>query len=377
MITLQLRNSTSNILYDSQQLKDDKNTYFHTRTNKHIRLVKKYAKKIESSFPEMAGLVAQAEHHDASKFSEPELTPYIELTCNKRTGNKQLPKNIQRDIDSATLLHITTNRHHPEFHSSYIHDERLDTPINAEKMPDIDISEMCADWLAMSEELGTSINEWCDNVISKRWSFNDKQTQLIKKIIGMFGEKQQRIRIIFEDIQPSDIYDITYLTHIIGHPIDGHTYAPFAVDFLKSRVKKYLDTFRPLIFNQLKKYQNRGRIDPTFFLPKFSNTLHFSTMLEAMKKTYRSDMTRRNIVWENLVKYLNELEEMNITSQMIGTILFLFDRIHNCVHNTNTSIFDKFVNGRELLSALDFCFSSTPNELKQRISSEVKDLIFG
>jgi len=63
---------------------DEKLEFFIERTNNHIALVKGAAERIVEAYPEFEELLEQVEHHDASKFIEPELTPYIELTWSRR-----------------------------------------------------------------------------------------------------------------------------------------------------------------------------------------------------------------------------------------------------------------------------------------------------
>ena len=50
-------------------------------------------------------------------------------------------------------------------------------------MTDVDIAEMVADWMAMSEERGGHPKEWADNNVNKRWEFSRGQCNLIYKII--------------------------------------------------------------------------------------------------------------------------------------------------------------------------------------------------
>jgi len=60
--------------------KKEMEDWFKKRTDKHVKLVKKYAEKIEKAFPELEGLVEQTKTHDDSKYKEPEKTPYIYIS---------------------------------------------------------------------------------------------------------------------------------------------------------------------------------------------------------------------------------------------------------------------------------------------------------
>jgi len=172
---------------------DPKLKHFVDRTNNHIALVKKAAAEIVSAYPEYAALLSQVEMHDASKFEEPELGPYIELTWNKKHGGDTSTE----EMNQATIHHITHNRHHPEFHledkeradlSSTNRDDLIEC-VDAVNMPDIDVAEMVSDWVGMSRELKTNTpREWYDSVKDVRWHFSPEQDILIDKLLKVFEE---------------------------------------------------------------------------------------------------------------------------------------------------------------------------------------------
>lgn len=168
--------------------------FFEERTNNHINRVKKYAQKISDKFPELSGVVEQAKNHDSSKYESPEYESYLYITwsykCKDDGKDFKIPDEI--DDNAATLHHIKNNRHHPEFHDEGSNDKSLnrndrdavpERATDGTKMTNIDIAEMVSDWLAMSEEKGTSIKDWADKNINKRWNFTDDQVDLIYKLI--------------------------------------------------------------------------------------------------------------------------------------------------------------------------------------------------
>jgi len=124
--------------------------------------------------------------------------------------------------------------------------------------------------------------------------------------------------------------------------------------YLQDIKNKYLGTFIPLIQKQLYKYLERNRIDSNSFSEGDINTQNTENLDLYMKNTYRSDMTRRNVVWENLTKLVNELSKTSDS----GNIIKIIDRINNNIHNTGDLILTKLDNGSELLKALDICHSS-------------------
>ena len=182
---------------------DGDEKFFEERTNKHIELVQRAAKKIVDKYPELEPLLKQTGNHDASKFIEPERTPYIELTQKLKKLDKQdkyeTPGTIKNDeLNKATLHHITTNSHHPEHHLDDKKEANLDPEdrdksvrcIDASKMPELDMAEMIADWQAMSEELKrNTTREWFNEQRDVRWHFSDEQVAFINKLIGVFGNE--------------------------------------------------------------------------------------------------------------------------------------------------------------------------------------------
>jgi hypothetical protein len=164
---------------------------FYSRTERHIVLVQKYAQIIYEYFDRVsAELVTNAFKHDASKYQPPEYTPYVYLTwgkqnnmdftsiCRKMPECKihgfRTPRDIQTAIDKATLHHITTNKHHPEYYAPNVSDDK-NKIIIATAMDLISLAEMCADWAAMSEELGTDLVKWAYEKIGVKWRFHPHQ----------------------------------------------------------------------------------------------------------------------------------------------------------------------------------------------------------
>ena len=178
---------------DYDRMKD----WFEKRTNKHIKSVQDYCEKIADYDPERFGkLVDQAKDHDASKFKDPEIEPYVYVTwgykCKDDNVDWEAPVGMDEKMNDATTHHVLKNSHHPEYHagedSDVINKEDRDNPvrdkiIDGTKMPDLDIAEMVADWCSVSEERGNHPKDWADKNVNKRWKFTDKQKDLIYELI--------------------------------------------------------------------------------------------------------------------------------------------------------------------------------------------------
>ena len=180
--------------YDLEKMED----HFVKRTEKHISLVEKWFNKIEEFTKEGDKI----KDHDNSKFSEPELTPYLYINWsykNKGEGiDFEVPDYIKEKMNTATIHHIKNNKHHPEYwddnfdESKFNFENRDEIPeemVDARAMPDRYIKEMVADWFAIAEERKTDPRKWAEKNINKRWKFLPTQKDLIYKIIEEVWEK--------------------------------------------------------------------------------------------------------------------------------------------------------------------------------------------
>lgn len=180
----------------AKNMKEKMKDWYEKRTKEHIKRVQKYCKKIEDYDDRFSGLIERGKSHDQSKFENPELDPYVYLTWQYKCKDEgwdfdecDPPEDIQDQMFEATLHHIKNNKHHPECHADkvYLNKENRDKPpekaVDATKMKDIDIAEMCADWCAMSEERGGTPKKWADKNVNIRWEFTDEQKDLIYEIL--------------------------------------------------------------------------------------------------------------------------------------------------------------------------------------------------
>ena len=183
-------------IYKIANITPEMKDWFVKRTNNHISLVQKWCRTLEEYDPIMfKGLVERSETHDDSKFEEPEMTPYIYTTwqykCKDDGKEFNPPQDIKDQMNQATFHHIKNNTHHPESHTEQTQnilnredrDKPPETLVDATKMKDLDIGEMVADWLAMSDEKKSNPKNWADKNVNIRWKFTDQQKDLIYKLI--------------------------------------------------------------------------------------------------------------------------------------------------------------------------------------------------
>ena len=153
-------------------------------------------------------------------------------------------------------------------------------------------------------------------------------------------------------ITPATIYNFHFLATIYARNPEmlKKPYAEEIFSYYMGRYKKlYINMFKKLISDQLKKYVSRGRVDSDFDKNKVESNLDGKTLWHQMEKTFRSDMKRRNNVWNDAAKYLYELENAKSYENIIKAI----NGLNSQVHNTQTLMLGKLDNGHDLMRAYD------------------------
>jgi len=158
-------------------------------------------------------------------------------------------------------------------------------------------------------------------------------------------------------ITPEDIYNFYLTSYYIDRLKKPIKNKPNIVNFLKDLKQSYITNLKPIIVNQILKYIKRGRIDDD--LTKVSKSDSLEVLLDKMKKTYRSDMSRRNTEWENIIEAVLNLSK---SSNSIKKLIYYLDRVNNTIHNTGESVLSKL--GYNLLSAFDKAHEGTLDTLQ-------------
>jgi hypothetical protein len=149
------------------------------RTNEHIARVARSLMLLAKVTEYGDELVERAKVHDASKFGPEERIPYVWLAEHHRHRRNcepfEYPPRIEEQVQRAIHHHVTTNRHHYQFHA------------DPNDMTDVDLIEMVCDWTAMSQEFdqdGGSARGWADKTIGNRVEFNATKAEFIYKMIA-------------------------------------------------------------------------------------------------------------------------------------------------------------------------------------------------
>jgi hypothetical protein len=152
--------------------------FYERRTNEHIERVRKSLTLMARVTDYGEELVERAKIHDESKFGPEERIPYVWLTeyyrLRRNSEQFEYPEGVEERVKLAIHHHVTSNRHHPEFHA------------DPNDMSDIDLIEMVCDWTAMAQEFGQdggSARGWADKTIGKRVTFNAEKRRFIYQMI--------------------------------------------------------------------------------------------------------------------------------------------------------------------------------------------------
>jgi Family of unknown function (DUF5662) len=152
--------------------------FYERRTNEHIERVRRCLALLAQVTDYGDELLQRASVHDASKFGPDERVPYVWLTeyhrCRRAGEPFQYPEGVEERVRRAIRHHVTTNRHHPEFHA------------DPNDMSEVDLIEMVCDWTAMAQEFGEgggSARGWADKVVGKRVAFDAEKRRFIYRMI--------------------------------------------------------------------------------------------------------------------------------------------------------------------------------------------------
>lgn len=154
--------------------------FYERRTREHIDRVRRCL-HIMASLTDCADeLNERARTHDQSKFGREERIPYVWLTefhrCRRSGEPFTYPDGVEECVRAAIHHHVTTNRHHPDFHG------------DANEMTDADLIEMVCDWTAMAQEFGQdggSARGWADRTIGHRLQLNEERRQFVYDMIEL------------------------------------------------------------------------------------------------------------------------------------------------------------------------------------------------
>lgn len=183
---------------------------------------------------------------------------------------------------------------------------------------------------------------------------------------------------------PQDIYDSFILTLLLGQKFSPELERrlDFEAEYIKERVTT---TFTDAMRKQIAKYISRPdryvpdvldwlKTYPTADIYELAMMLETATMRSERHRAMNPDEVR-NERWGQIGQKAAELAS---TSGWKNIVLTLTGQggLFNLVHNTGTSVLDKFSNGRQLLDALNFCQRNKDVRLlAQNASQDIRDIV--
>lgn len=178
-----------------------------------------------------------------------------------------------------------------------------------------------------------------------------------------------------ESLTPKDIYNFYYLWHTSLHnpAAVGTTYGKEVQSYYLNQLKtKYVKLFTKILSQQVQKYVQRGRVDPDFPKDIQWDSASPEALWGLMKKTFRSDMTRRNDVWNMVGEFTTNLSK----AQAAKDLFVWINQLNNAVHNTNGRVLDKLPNYyaslRQAFDAVDK--AGNIENLRGLVDKDIRDL---
>ena len=165
---------------------DDMVAFFEERTRVHVQGVQRNGRMMAKTLEEsgeggetVTELLAAIEIHDASKWEEPERTPYVWLTHWHRQRSAgisfEYPPGVEDAVSAAIRHHKAHNTHHVEAHQS------------PDDMSDAQVAEMVCDWAAIAQEMASdpsvSPRTWFESHALSRWSFSPSTLSRIEHFL--------------------------------------------------------------------------------------------------------------------------------------------------------------------------------------------------
>ena len=169
-------------------------------------------------------------------------------------------------------------------------------------------------------------------------------------------------------LTPRTLYNLYY---IATEPEPTSEYGrEITNEYIDKYKRLYVDVFSNLVRQQIQKYIGRGRVDSNVTKKSLDKADTPAMLDELMRGTYRSDMRRRNDVWNLVTEHLKNLSLAKTKKDKI----FYMDRLNNSIHNTQELLFSKFSNYRQLQEAFDSIHNARDTRaFSQRVDKDLRE----
>lgn len=170
-------------------------------------------------------------------------------------------------------------------------------------------------------------------------------------------------------IEASDIAD-AYLLELIYRKMkaEDKLYAEFRVGEIR---RIFVEEFRKLMIDQIKKYVDDERYDPKYIhFNRDFNSFEIREFPALFSHTYRSSSTKTNVVWVKTSEIVHALD----TAEGFLPIVHRLDELFHAYHNGGYVIY-KIGNSLKLYETIRTKFNSTSTALVKDASRETKLLM--
>lgn len=330
------------------------------RNKQHVLGVQTFAKKIGYDFPD----------HDADKFTTLYI-PYVLISMGYNPDFKadiEARKKDDPKMDSfmrwASFSHVTTNKHHPEawdMESASVSekDKEHEQLIDATKMSDEDIIEMCCDWASVGAEKGNSPQSWFKLKKDKKFKFSKEQEELITNTLeelwpggddetATFEHKERFFNDVVWD-QLNKIWNEYTKTNSLREEFDFGEFENTIRTLEKERenVGNIVGKLTQKGYEPTVNLQGVGSLQALSFLFSPSVTNYVMNLLDSlMNKNYSNLVDDKVLKSMNLDKVefgTNYSTKSKITSNFAQGILRSLDSVNNSKLKSKLLLFTKFI----------------------------------
>lgn len=147
-------------------------------------------------------------NHDNDKLVGNSNDDYI-IAYSKRNlqidGERKLDKEEKDEVNNIVGIHVKLNSHHPEYWDSSIKETDFDNDnpphVDASKMPERALKEMCCDWCAVAIKKNQPFFRWYNNNVgeNKRYFFSDEQRTIIEDYLSKIEKVSKEKNIKYEE----------------------------------------------------------------------------------------------------------------------------------------------------------------------------------
>lgn len=161
-----------------------------SRIFQHIFMVKAFASMIAAKHRNASWVPKLRENvlqHDKHKWNDVEfMGDYAPYIVEEYVGSRWFHTNegYEKVHERVGEKHRMLSDHHVDHWCPFRKwSERNNQPLVPLLMPDYAMAEMCADWMAVSMEKGTTATEWFHKNQGKKWRFTQDQVKFIESIL--------------------------------------------------------------------------------------------------------------------------------------------------------------------------------------------------